>query len=263
MVKCIGALVAAAAIVAPASANRISAAVDSLYMDLGDAYYSQNRGVSYSENFETFPLGTGIVNGWTAPSFIGNSFVVDHPKASFATRSMQHVSDDSGVAGFEMAGPQFAIETGVLNADVIISNNTSLYQMITVNNTSGFFNTRLNFETNGTIRALQAVGGVGVFSNTTGAWTPGVTTRIGIEVPGDGSLTVWQDGAVIFTGVDIPFALGNPSLGISQFTTFAANAAAAAMPTMTVDNINMQIPAPGALALFGAAGLAGLRRRRA
>lgn len=260
----VSALILSAVVGMVPSPERANVRADSL--NAGGSFVPATRGVSFSENFDGFALGSGIQNGWTgffgAPSDGFN--IVSTGFAGFGAASAQHNADASGFAGYEISSPVFAAETGGLFADVIMNPGAaaSLYQFVTVGNVNTF-NTRINFEADGTINALQAVGGVGAFQPTTGTWSAGVATRLGVVVPGDGTLQIIQDGNVIFTGIDIPFALGNASTGVQQFRVYSANTVAGVGANFIVDNINSTVPAPGALALGGLGLLAAARRRRA
>jgi hypothetical protein len=262
MTKVIISAAALAIVAGAASADRLpSQSVNSL--EAVSISQSTLRGPGYTENFEAFSLGGGEQFGWTS-AFPPNFTIENSGVPGFGARTAQHFSDVSDVAGFEIISPNFVAQ-GNIAADIQINDvgpaGTSLYQFVTVDTVAGFFNTRINFNSNGTIEALQAVGGVGVFAATTGSWTAGQQFRIGVEVLGDGTLNVYQNNSVIFTGVDIAFALTGANNGIDNVRIFAANTSLEGNDTLWLDNIGA-IPAPGAAAVFGLAGLAGLRRRR-
>jgi len=200
-------------------------------------------GVSYQEDFESgYVLGPGCdQNGWTG--YCGPEpdgfYIVNDSDPAFGNFSARHSMDGSTITGYEVVSPTFTLETGLIEADIRIADTTGLYQFITMNSSTNFFNTRINFESNGTITALQAADCVtGTFAATTGTWTPGVRTRIGVEVTPAGVLHIYQDGALIFTGHDISAhcSPGQP-VGIGQVRIWADNASAT--NSLTLDNINV------------------------
>lgn len=203
-------------------------------------------GVSYTENFETgFTLGPGCnQNGWTCAA-TQQFQIVNSGIAGFGSFSARSTSNGSGtaVAGV-MRSPIFTLETGRIEADLVISDNVSLTQFTSVNTLAGagFFNTRVNFEANGAINVLQISGPppctTGVFSPTTGTWTPGVKFRIGVEVLPGNVLRVYKDGVQIFSGIDIAqhCSDGDPDIGINQIRDFHSNVAGSTT-TFTLDNV--------------------------
>jgi hypothetical protein len=223
------------------------------------------RGTTFVENFEAFNLGAAVPQfGWGS-QFADNFSIVNSGVAGFGSRTAEHFSDASGFAGFEIISPTFA-STDNIAADIRINNvgatgTGTLYQFVSQNTGAALVNTRINFNANGTIEALQAVGGVGVFSATSGSWSFGETFRIGVEVLNDGTLNIYQNNSLIFTGTDIVHAIQGASSGLDSMAIWAANTVAQGNDTLWLDNIGA-IPAPGAAALMGLAGLAGLRRRR-
>jgi hypothetical protein len=252
---------ALAMIAGAASANQLpSTSVNSLRAE-ATTNLTSPRGPGYTENFESFTLGNPNQAGWTGTL---NVAIVDSGVPGFGARTAATTSSGSGLGAFEFRSPTVGVQSS-LAADVLINDagalGTTLFQLLTVDSVGGFFNTRINFNSDGSIEALQAVGGVGVFAATTGSWAVGQTTRVGVEVLGDGTLNVYQDNSVIFTGVDINFAIGGASNGVDSIGNFSLNDAGTGADVMLMDNIGA-IPAPGVAAVFGLAGLAGLRRRR-
>lgn len=210
------------------------------------------------ENFETFTVGGFPSGGWT--SNFDPNFSITDTNTIGGVRSWLHTSDDSGFAdtGFS---PTFSEAHGIVAADIRIT-GASVYQFNTASTSGGSYNTRINFNTNGTIDALQVVGGVGQFFPTTGTFTPGTTFQIAIETLPGGALNVYKDGVNIFTGTEINFALSGVGNGIGQALQFAGNTAGGG-GTMMIDNVtNTIVPAPASLALLGLGGLVGSRRRR-
>jgi hypothetical protein len=190
-------------------------------------------GVSLSENFESgFAYGMCPQNGW------GCTQVINHPEPTFGLYSLMNQANGGGGLG----SPTFPVEAGQIHTDIIVNDTTSLFQWNAVNNTAGFFNTRLNFETNGTIRPLQVDPActIGTFTATTGTWTPNVKMRIGIEVLPGNIMRVYQDGAQIFQGQDIAQVCSPASpVGISRVQNFNSNIGNTA--TMVIDNISQDV----------------------
>jgi cysteine-rich repeat protein len=199
-------------------------------------------GVAFSENFESgYTLGFGCgQNLWACGAGTGGFDIVNFPaQVTFGAFSYQSRAGAGGTAGTGGASPIFASQTGQTHADIVISDNASLFQWNSVNTIAGFFNTRLNFEANGQIRALTVDPActVGTFANTTGTWAPNVKMRIGIEVLAGNILRVYKNGAVIFTGQDIAqiCAAATPA-GITRVQNFNSNTGTTTL--MTVDNIS-------------------------
>jgi hypothetical protein len=202
-------------------------------------------GVSFSENFEAFTPGPGCDQfGWAG--FCGPAgdqvvFEIEAntpPDVTLGARSAVYNSEGSSIAFFDIQSPIFTLEPGRTDADITISDTSTLYQMVPVNNGAGFFNTRVHFELDGTIQALQVTDPactVGVFAATTATWTPGVRMRIGVETDGT-TLSIYKDGSVIFTGTDInSFCAPVAPAGIDQILFFSDNLTLGSR--MQIDNI--------------------------
>jgi cysteine-rich repeat protein len=200
------------------------------------------EGVSFSESFESgFFQGFGCgQNLWACGAGTGGFDVVNFPaELSFGASSFQSRAGAGGTAGTGGASPIFTSQTGQIHADIVISDNASLFQWNTVNSTAGFFNTRLSFEANGTIRALQVDPActVGTFADTTGTWSLNAKMRIGIEVLPGNVMRVYKDGVGIFTGHDIAqVCMPATPAGITRVQNFNSNTGATTL--MTVDNIS-------------------------
>lgn len=259
-------LVAAAGSVA--SADRIAATADSFTIpaELASINAGAPRGLAFVEDFETFTPGPLVPQGGWSSDFEANALATNvNPIAGGV--SGRHTSDGSVFAGFEVRSPLFTAGFGAINADVQINGGTSLYQLVPVSNGTGFFSTRVNFDLNGDISVGQVNAAQTAFEfiDSGANWTPGQVMNIGVGVAGDGTLTVTMNGGTIFTGSDTASALGLGAGAVDQWLIFAGNEgvgnADGSGDTITFDNIN--IPAPGAIALAGLGGLAAARRRRA
>lgn len=228
--------------------ERVAEPMDSLGWD-GTSVFIDTEGVSYAEDFEAgFIVGNQVAgqNGWVS-DFAPNTQVV---QPGIENISARHIQDGTLISGFEMNSPTFTGEFGILATDLLLTGTGGLYQLIP-DAPSGFFITRVNFETTGAINVGQGDPGctMFVFQPTTGSWTPGVVTRIAFEVPGDGTLNVYQDGSLIFSGQDLNdqcFAGPEP---INQLLTFADNAGTGAFDgtgdTLTLDNISSELGGTG------------------
>ena len=207
-------------------------------------------GVGFAEDFESgFALGSGCTqNGWTCGPAPGGFDIVNIPtEPTFGGFSSQDQATGSGNGLREMRSPQFTLETGEISADILINDASNLWQWLAINTATGVVNTRISFNTNGSITVLQPPAGGppcagGAFAVTTGTWTPGVTMRIGIEVQPGNVLIVRKNGVQIFSGQDISqaCAAANPNVGIGQMSNYNSNAGFTS--TMTVDNISGAAP---------------------
>lgn len=262
MIRAIGTVAVVVAIAGTAVASISNESLASL-TPLGSPGDDGNtEGALFSEDFESFSLG-GLVGqgGWTTN--VGQ--VVDSGLPGFGSRSVSIGGSVDTNAGF-ITSPIFADQTfGTLGADINIAVNDGVsvwtYSTFDVDaGAVGFINTRVLLNPDGTIDAVQTDDmGNGVIVGTTGAWSAGQTTRIAIQVLEGGVLNIFQDGSLIFIGTDITFDLGfEGGFDAMQAATFGDFNAS----PMLIDNINSTIPSPGALALFGLAGLAAGRRRR-
>lgn len=251
-----GLLLWTAALLLPVAAvwaqERVPAPVNSLGLGTPSAPSGQlpgAEGPGYEEDFETFIVGQQVAgqNGWRS-DFGLNTQVV---QPGIVNISARHAMDGTFITGFEMNSASFPPQMA-LATDVLLTGTTGLYQLIP-DSPSGFFITRLNFETDGSITVGQGDPActMFVFEPSLGFWSPGFVTRIGFEVPGDGSLTVYQDGFPIFTGQDLNDQCFAGPEGINELLTFADNVGTGSFDgagdTLTLDNISslIDIAVPG------------------
>jgi len=216
-----------------------------------DASVPGLRGSLYQEDFETIPLGLiDGISGW-----VSNSGLVELsgtqtggiPEPTFGNRSLSvnFAGTETGVARTPVFGSQTG-QFGLVEADVIIyplgGSGTITTAISTIDGVSDFVNTRIVLSTGGVIEALQAVSGSGVFMPTSGSWSFGTPTRIGIETLPNNVLNVYQDGALIFSGHDVSQELGNAGgANAVSFQTFNDNLTG---PRPYFDNIEVIEAAP-------------------
>ncbi|HQY89885.1 MAG TPA: hypothetical protein PK402_14630, partial [Tepidisphaeraceae bacterium] len=222
--------------------------------------------VAPNENFESFTTGNLPIGGWT--SDYNPDFTITSVNTIEGTRSWRHTSDGSGFADTG-SSPTFAAYFGYLGADIRINpaGTGSLYQFVPIGdviatNPNTYFNTRINFTQAGTIEALQVVANVGVFVPTTGTWAPNEVFEIGVSTDAAGVLKVYKNGATIFTGTEISFAVTGTAGRIRQSGQYGANTVGGTNSMMTLDNLTSSIPEPTTLAVIAGAALVGLKRRR-
>ncbi len=232
---------------------------DSVALDRAEPPFEGGiAGVDMTQDFES---GFSYVaacsqNGWTCGGAPGVFSIVNSGIAGFGTHSIRDAATEIFPALQQIQSPLLpAAQTGVVAADIVISDTSSLWQFTTVNTLagSGFFNTRINFELNGAITALQVTNSPpcvsGIFLPTNGTWAPGVKMRIGIEIQPGNVLRVYKDGVLIFTGEDIAqhCAPGDPDIGATQIRDFNSNVGNSS--TLTIDNISSSLAGPQACQL--------------
>jgi hypothetical protein len=204
-------------------------------------------GVGYSENFEdgyTLGLqcgGTPPSGGWTRLNCPLEIVCCPDPLFELHALAIHSGSVPAGSMTMTWSTPSFGLQTGAIHADLIITDAASLFQILTVNSAVGFFNTRINFEADGSIRALQVRAtpcSTGVFAATSATWTPGEKMRIGVDVEEGGVLRVYKDAVQIFEGYDIAQHCdpSNPAVGMNQLRVYNSNASVTT--TLIIDNIS-------------------------
>jgi hypothetical protein len=216
--------------------QRAAAPIDSISAPLAGS--APEGGGNYAEDFESFTVGPlAPQDGWTS-DWEPNANVVD-PGLAGSSRAAFHTMDGSNISGFEMISPVFPATFGYIEVTQVLEGSTSLYQIITQDPTTEIFNTRINFETDGSINAgvLNMTGDGLDFLPTTGSWTPGEETRIGIQVTDAGELFVFQDGEQIFAGTEVNFALSGTPGEIGAIRNWAENFSS--IDTQTWDNIRV------------------------
>jgi hypothetical protein len=202
---------------------------------------------TYFENFETFaPGGLAGQNGWTgwAPNI---SVTTDTPIAG--AKSARHTSDGSGFVGFELLTPEFTPAYGVLAVDVRLSGQDMVYQFGTLDdiptgNDGYYFNTGVQLQVDGTIRVLQAVGGIATYQTATATWTPEVVFQLGIETLPNGTLHIYKDGTLVFTGAEIGYAATGTAGRTKKFVVWTDNAPGSAGQSLTLDNFTNVLASP-------------------
>ncbi len=247
----------------PVLAERSAASAAAL--GVSSATATSGTRASLFEDFESFSVGALVgQNGWGG---YGANVAVSDAGPIAGAKSARHTSDGSEYSGLELSGPAFTPSYGILAADICLSGMGVTYQFaslgdVAMTSTGTYFNTRVQFNPDGTIAALQAVGGNAVFAPTNGYWTPGVPFQIAIETAADGALTVYQNAAPIFTGTEIGFAMQGVAGQSKQYYGWTDNAPGCAGVSMTIDNFtNVLVPEPTSLGIVGAV-LTLLRRRR-
>jgi hypothetical protein len=229
--------------------NRVAATANSLKppsMSTSVTTSESKGGGNYSEDFETFTVGPLVPQGGWTSDFEQNANVIS-PGLDGSTRAAQHTTDGTGIFGLELISPEFTSMFGYLELTQVIEGNGSRYQFNTLDTNTGNFNTRVNFETDGSITAgqLNMAGDAIEPIPTSGSWTSGVPTRIGIEVTESGELFVYQDGTQIFAGTEVNFDfLGTPGQ-IGQVLNGVDNIGST--DSQTWDDINLFDEPPRAL----------------
>jgi hypothetical protein len=243
-------LIVVASAVTVALAQDVRAADGNLALPRGIA--DDVTRASYFENFES--LGAGPLvgqSGWTGWS--ATSAVVTNTPISGA-KSARHTSDGSGFPGFEVVSPAFTSAYGTLGLSVRLSGTNVTYQVdalgdVPTGRDGTYYNTAVQFTPDGRVRVLQAQGGAAVYQDASAVWQPGVAFQIAIEVLANGTLHVYKNGVVIFTGTEIGFALTGTPGRTKQFLAWTDNAVGFAGESLTFDDFtNVLTALPGTCA---------------
>jgi hypothetical protein len=204
---------------------------------------------SYFQDFESLapgPLaGQGGWTGWGA-----NIAVVTTAPIS-GQRSARHTSDGSGFPGFEVVGPAFTPAYGLLALNVRLSGTHVTYQVDALGDVPSihdgtYYNTAVQFAPDGHVRVLQAQNGAAVYQNANAVWQPDVAFQIALEVLQSGTVNVYKNGALVFTGTEIGFAVDGTPGRTKQFLAWTDNLAGFAGESLTFDDFTNVLSAlPG------------------
>ena len=232
-----------------------------------------------SEDFESFPLGgfgtVTTVNGWS----LGSAWGIEDSSIGGAggNRALGLNNPSPTAAGSSFFSPAQSPSFGVAALDMRIdampttADNFGLQTQSATTGTTAI-NTRLIFQNDGTVDVLQVEAGAGVFVEEIFTWTPGEEFQVGVETLADGTLNVYKNAALVFTGTEINSSLGNPNGTADQWVgqIFLGNTAGngsgiGGAYDATFDNFGTTlraVPEPASLGLLGLGGLALIRRRR-
>ncbi len=274
-------IIAAAALAVPAIASadaRVDASFFSNTSTFSGFQSSYDRAQSVGRGADFF--GSVLSEDFEDPAYAGNNTPVNGWDGSFDSlfsfgpgidgTSLIYEGDGFAVPDVAFSPVAAAPITGSFDFQVSFNNLNSLTQLETANTLAsadgvsfGLINTRVFFETDGTVDIFDAdgLGGV-VLVEEIATYVPGTVYDLSIVVPGDGSFEFLIDGVSLYTGTDIAAAVDitGAASGIDAFA--AVNDNNFTGDGYILDNFN-PIPEPTSLALLGMGGLAALRRRRA
>ena len=214
---------------------------------------------SFTTAFDT-STGTDLIGLFT---YEISSLSTSGPNASlFNTRYAAHISTNSGSR---------ASSTGSGSASIVVGSVSTSRATLT------YFDSNSTFDPSGSTLDLS---GTSDFSVNVGSWAgTGLTFKflvfgaydasqsvhpelgsMAVAVSGNGTVTFNKASFVPTAGSINWSAIGRVRLDMERTTATTGDGSTT---SFTIDNFTNTVPAPGALALLGAAGLVGARRRRA
>ena len=224
----------------------------------------------FVENFEDFDTGPLVPQGGWDSQFPLNAEVTEINPIS-GSRSVRHVSDGTSIPGFEVRSPEFDGGFNIVSSTIRLSGTGSTYQIAPRDTVFDLFNTRVSFDPDGNVRVSQPVvddlGGVSFdFIDTGFDWLIDTNYRVSVQTFDDGALSVGINGSEIFSGFDATFLVFGIPGEIGQFNIWAGNEGTGDFDgsgdTLTLDNLVIGVPSPGAFGVLALGGLAATSRRR-
>jgi hypothetical protein len=245
----------AAAIIAPHGGYHNPFAASVLY----------STGFEQSEGFNAGPINTQ--NGWT--NFTANDNIPAISTANPHTGA-QHLRNSKGPgANSSLNGafsPNFGPQDpGSYNVNVWFASNDlggADHMLIAQAPSQGFLTWRLHFQWQGQIQVLDDLGSGLQFVNTGATWTAdGVYREVLVKTDYDtNTIDYYYDGVHIYSSAAGVFAGTSVEQVILASDNWYIQGGWGDWDNLM---IYQKVPAPGALALLGLAGLVGVRRRRA
>ncbi|MEM1013320.1 MAG: PEP-CTERM sorting domain-containing protein [Planctomycetota bacterium] len=224
------------------------------------------------EDFEAgFPAGgvgaVADVNGWS----LGSAWGIETPGLGGSDFAIQLANPNPLSAGSTVISPAGATGFGISTFDVRIDDlptSPDTFGIEFGNNVTTTIATRFVFQSDNTIDVLQVVGGGGAFVEEIITFADGEEFQLGTEVLADGTLNVYKDGSLVFSGEEINFALSGVAQSADSVVgaLFLTGTGADIVGGFdgTFDNFgNTLVPEPTSAALLALGGLTALRRRRA
>jgi len=195
------------------------------------------RGISYSEDFESFVDLSPLNNqqGWR--STIGAT-LVETIFPTLGERTAVAVAIPTGeFIPDAMVSPALTPSPGVVSFDFVVVADLGHEFLIDLGDVfSGLTSVRILLTLEGEIYALTLQGGQPIFLKTSGFWVPFVPTTLSVEITHDGLLIIRQNGDPIFGGPDIVTDQTGETVGISRLTV-AVNEIGEGEVEYALDNI--------------------------